>query len=334
MVEKHGAVNRSGDPRTAAVIPETRPKAGTPEWESRMAAMREGLRKRYEYEIRTRFQGYEEESAAMFYSSVLSDGPVAFVDRVVIKAPVSRLPLVPDYWQMFRTRRKGRDDEFYLDKERRVPGFVVHIGGTKAGQHLYVTRPVIRLRRPILWVFVTGLVGLAERSVLRLGTTPESRERRAYDLLRRAFSVSELELRVDLNRRAGAKLMDVLGEYRDEKDNFELSCWEHRHVAGHKLKLYDKSVPVVRVEAVLYSKFFAGLPPSAVLSTPRVTFARWWPLAVEKIKEVARYGHKPKLSHLLEAVADWVPLVDRVRKLGVESVAGEMIWEGKSEDLF
>ena len=46
------------------------------------------------------------------------------------------------------------------------------------------------------------------------------------------------------------------------------------------------------------------------------------------------YGHKPKLAHLLDAVADWVPLVDRVRELEVERIAERMIRQGKNEELF
>jgi len=329
---KRGTVRRSGGdtgapgvgPKAAHARPVVRPSRGM--------AVRGSLRRRYRLSYKTRFRGYEDEGPAMFYSSVLSDCPVAFVDRVVIKAPVSRLPMRPGYRHMFRTKLKGREYEYYLDLEHRIPDFVVHVGSFQAGQHLYITCPALPLRRSILSVFLDCLVKLAERGILDLGT-PKSRRRRACAILR-AFTLSELELRIDLNRRAGTKLMGQLGEYRDEKGHFKLSCYARRHEAGQQLKLYDKSEPVIRAEVVLYTKFFATKPLSAVLSTPRVTFTRWWPLALKKIEKVEKYGHKPKLSHLREAIAKWVPLVRRVRDLEIVDIADEMIRRGAEEKLF
>ncbi|HUX36572.1 MAG TPA: hypothetical protein VMV44_01600 [Rectinemataceae bacterium] len=309
---------------TRGVAPAAKPIQG--------AKPRKSLNDRYEESYRTRFRGHEEKGTGVAYSSTLSDGPVAFVDRIVIKAPVSELPLRPDYRQKFRGMRKGREREFYLDEPHRLDDFIVHIGSTKAGQQLYLTCTAIPLRRRIPSVFIGALVHLARREVLDLGP-PSSQRRRACDLLR-LFIVSELELRVDLNHRAGQKLMNQLGEYRDEKGHFKLSSWARRHEAGALLKLYDKSEPVVRFEVVLYSKFFATESSATELSTSRVTFQRWWPKAMEWIKKVERNGHKPELANLREAVDKWVPLTDRIRVLEIGDIAEKMIREGAKAKMF
>jgi hypothetical protein len=290
------------------------------------------LQPRYELSFRTRFQGYEDHGPAMFYSSVLSDGPVAFVDKVIIRTPISSLPMREGYKSMFRTQLKDKKYKFYLDPQFRVPGFVVNIGFFADGEHLYITRAAIPLHNSILLDFADCLVGLAWNDLLDLGTL-ENQRQKAKELLK-VFTVSELELRVDLDRRAGSKLIDKLVDYQDEKGRFNLSCYENRHVSGRWVRLYDKSDPVIRVEVILYGKLFADKSLADVLSTPRVTFKRWWPLALWHITQVEKYGHKPNLAYLRRAVAKCVPLAYRVRDLDVEMIANEMIRKGADEGLF
>ena len=67
-------------------------------------------------------------SPGLFYSSVLSDGPIAHVDRTVIRAPVMKLPMVAGWWRSFHRLESKGGRLKGLNALLQLPGFYFKAG--------------------------------------------------------------------------------------------------------------------------------------------------------------------------------------------------------------
>jgi len=298
--------------------------------------------KRAAHSFRTRHQGFEHHSPADFYASVLSDAePVAWPDKIVLRAPASALPFAPDArrWAFVPlTGKHGRQSS--LRPEFRPLNAVVKLGQTAEGLALYLELIYLDPFRRVISAVYDILETLFVAGVLLSGRSDPRRA--AADILP-LFIISEIETRYD----CGPPLSDVVMDLAVEsavsgleipgRTSVNVTAWEHRHERGSHVKVYGKGEDFVRAEIVLYTQALGEINADIrafLRLRPGRMVARLWQVHRDVLRRLRRA--KPVVSAWLSAVVHRPIALDRrCRALGLPwGLVREMMAEGQAQNIF
>jgi len=286
---------------------------------------RNGLQLRMLWSFRNRSKGSESISPDCLYDSILSDGPIAAIDKITRRACLRDLPLGPlflerDSWNKSK-RKSGKDFLTFALTPALTPSRF-HIRRGKVGalfgpdELLYLELIEVPWRRAsLLKLFADCLVELAKVGILDLGPASHRRSR-AIEVLKTVFRLTEVEFRIDLPIRESARIEALLEPYYDPDKGYSVSSWKRRFERGYHLKPYSRPLrrfSFLRVEMIFY--FRADAPDFRLPLGSEAALAVLWPRYVANLENLRHYGPRPEMDQLLETLRVWRSLRRRIRNL-------------------
>ena len=297
-----------------------------------------------------RFEGLEDKSCEFFYGSVLSAGPITWIDRVQIKCPVESLKLDCALFSGFQSKHYIA----ILPRDRSPENAIVKTGYCNKIRHLYIDLTLIEFAKPVYLSFVHILVELlSAKVILNNRHSMRGLKEEAVKLLA-LFVVNEIELRTDIAFDIGGLyLLTALAKYfqkrhtDDKKSNateamptsdkgentflLDISSWTNRHKRGYLVKAYERP-KFARVEIVFYASIFSSSSVREVLCRPVKMIATLQPYSILLIKRLAK--QKAGLYAALPYIYNAENLETRCVELGIAQLAYAMMREGQSNGVF
>ena len=285
-----------------------------------------GFQNRLMLSYLNRWKGNEDISPEFFYTSILSDMPINWIDRVQIKIDCSLIDIDYSFF------RKLKEYQMGLLLDFRYPFSVIKIGYVGKKKYLYIDKTLIELFRPVKNTFIDVLISLLSKNIIRHNRKSENGIREEAEIILSKCIVNELEIRTDVSYDSfGKDLIDALGEYKNKNGQLKISSWENRFKIGYLVKCYDRPLcDFVRIEVVLYSSNFID-PVKRILDRPTKILKKYLPKSKEMIDRIAR--RKPTIRKMI-AFLDSDSLEYRCTELNITDIANRMLALGQTANLF